>query len=297
MPCFKGRVCNARRADGVTFLILCVVWLAGSWARAEDYPHLLLGNPSDAKEDAAEKNNFLMKKKYFALSYNSKMGTPNWVSWHLTKEDQGDAPRKRLFDTDTALPQGFTLISHKDYVGSGFDRGHMCPHSDRAADEESSFATFIMTNIIPQAPNVNQKAWDQMESYCRELTTKHRRLYIVAGPAGSGGRGSHGFRTSIANGKVTVPSLCWKIVVVVPDSGADDVAKINENTRVIAVMMPNDNSVGLEWAQFRTSIDEIEKKTGLNFLTSLPDQQLARSLKDDVDEVPIPQPVAIHHGE
>src|SRR5205814_3739320 len=123
---------------------------------------------------------------------------PNWVSWRLTKEDVGDAPRKRIFDTDATLPDGFTQVTHKDYVGGGFDRGHMCPHSDRAATDESSFATFIMTNIIPQAPNVNQKAWDQMENYCRGLTTKHRRLYILAGPAGSGGRGSHGFRTSIA---------------------------------------------------------------------------------------------------
>ena len=41
---------------------------------------------------------------------------------------------------------------HRDYTGSGFDRGHMCPHSDRAANEEMSFATFVMSNIIPQAP-------------------------------------------------------------------------------------------------------------------------------------------------
>ena len=86
--------------------------------RPRRYPHLLLGNPSEATEDPKEKDNFLVKKPYFALSYNSSKGTPNWVSWRVTKADLGEAPRKLQFDIDPDLPRGFRHVAHKDYNGS-----------------------------------------------------------------------------------------------------------------------------------------------------------------------------------
>ena len=180
---------------------------------------------------------------------------------------------KRLFDPDAELPPGFYRVTHRDYSGSGFDRGHMCPHSDRAANEQMSFATFIMTNIIPQAPNVNQKAWADLEEYCREqVYANGDRLYIVAGPAGRGGTGLNGPRETLAGGKVTVPAECWKIVVDVSASGGDDdLAKIGAGTRVIAVIMPNDNdSVGYGWAKYRTTPAAIEQRTGYRFFDRLP---------------------------
>src|SRR5258706_8101949 len=132
---------------------------------ALDSPNLLLGNPSSATPDPGSPDNYLIVKPYFVLSYNNSNGTPNWVSWRVAVSDLGDAPRKPTFDPDTTLPQGFKVIIHKDYSSSGFDRGHLCPHGDRSANQEMSFSTFVMTNIIPQAPNVNEKAWAQMESY------------------------------------------------------------------------------------------------------------------------------------
>ena len=255
--------------------------------------NLLLGNPSSASADTSNRDNYLMVKPYFTLSYNSDNGTPNWVSWRVALSDLGDAPRKQLFDPDSSLPPGFTVVTHKDYSGSGFDRGHMCPHSDRAANTDMSFATFVMTNIIPQAPNVNRKAWEQLESYCRDLVRRdHDRLYVVAGPAGRGGRGANGPRNVIGHGKVAVPAQCWKIVVVVPDSGADDPSRIDAGSRVIAVMMPNDNeAVGDEWAGFRTSAASVESQTGLHFFSSLsPDVAQALRQKVDAERIPPPRP-------
>ena len=194
---------------------------------------MLLGNPSGATTDSSNRDNYLMVKPYYALSYNSSKGIPNWVSWQVTSTDLGEAPRKQTFDPDDTLPAGFTVVTHEDYRGSGFDRGHMCPHSDRAANQEMSFATFVMTNIIPQAPNVNRKAWEQLESYSRELVSQEHidRLYITSGPAGQGGRGSKGSRQTLMDGKVTVPAECWKIIVIEPDDGGDDLAKISQDTR------------------------------------------------------------------
>lgn len=259
-------------------------------------PNLLLGNPSGATSDPLNRDDFLMVKPYFVLSYNSDKGIPNWVSWQVTQGDLGEAPRKQVFDSDGTLPVTFKVVNTRDYVGSGFDRGHMCPHSDRAANVDMSYATFVMTNIIPQAPNVNEKAWAQLENYCRELARKRDHLYIVSGPLGQGGTGKKGFKDSLAGGKVVVPAECWKIVVVVEPGFADDLSAISMGTRVIAVEMPNDETqVGEEWAKYRTSAGQIEQKTGLHFFTNVrPD--IAAALRQHVDDLPIAPPRPLSHG-
>jgi endonuclease G len=260
-------------------------------------PNLLLGNPSNATSDLSNANNFLMVKPYYVLSYNNNDGTPNWVSWRVVSTDLGDAPRKQTFDADQTLPPGFKVVTSKDYTGGGFDRGHMCPHSDRAANQEMSFATFVMTNIIPQSPNVNEKAWAQLESYCRNLVRQGNHLYITSGPLGRGGRGTHGFKEDLAGGKVNVPAECWKIVVVVPgEPSPDDLTNISMGTRVITVEMPNDNDrVGEEWAGFRTSPAVIQQKTGYHFFTQVrPD--IAAALRQKVDDTLIPPPRPMGHG-
>jgi endonuclease G len=257
-------------------------------------PNLLLGNPSNA---GADPNNYLLVKPYFVLSYNNETGTPNWVSWSVTEADLGEAPRKQVFDPDDSLPPGFNIVRTSDYSGSGFERGHMCAHSDRAANADMSYSTFIMTNVVPQAPNVNEKAWAQFEAYCRRLVHDHNHLYIVSGPLGRGGIGSRGYKETLPRGRVVVPAECWKVVVVVPEAGAsDDLSKIGFDTRVIAIEMPNDQTrVGEEWDLSRTTPAIIEQKTGLHFFRSLR-PELAAALRQKLDDVPIPAPRPLEHG-
>jgi endonuclease G len=213
----------------------------------------------------------------------------------VTRADLGDAPRKLQFDPDPDLPRGFRHITHKDYGGSGFDRGHMCPHSDRAADRDMSYATFVMTNVVPQAPRLNQKAWAAEEEYLRSLVKKGHRLYVVAGPAGKGGVGKDGPRDEIGGGKVVVPAECWKVAVVLPvergdDDAKDDLNRVTRRTRVIAVVMPNDEErVKTTWAGYRVSVKHVEKLTGYTFFDRLP-RDVAEALKEKVDDDHIPPP-------
>ena len=255
---------------------------------------MLMGNPSGAAADSSNRTNYLMVKPFYALSYNDSKGTANWVSWQLTPGYLGNAPRKPIFDPDEMLPPGFYRVTQKDYSGSGFDRGHLCPHGDRAADEEMSFATFVMTNVIPQARNVNEKAWAHVENYCRDLVRDHQdHLYIIAGPSGQGGRGTRGFAQAIAGARVVVPAECWKVIVVVPQEGGgdeDDLGRITPHTRVITVVMPNDDDlVGEQWAQYRTSPAEVERRTGLRFFDRL-SPAVAQLLRAKTDDVPLPAP-------
>jgi endonuclease G len=256
-------------------------------ARAGDYPHLKMGNPSRARDGPRDRDNYLIMKEFFALSYHNSKGTPNWVSWRLVKEDLGTARRVSFFP-DQTLPRGFTSIHPKDYADSGFDRGHMCPHSDRGSSAQASTATFVMSNLIPQAPGENQGAWADLEAYCRHLVAKEsHRLYIICGPAGKGGVGKKGRRNTIAGGKVTVPAACWKVVLVLPEGGGeDDVSKVFARTRLIAVIMPNDRSVKHDWPHYRTSVKKVEELTGYTFFDRVP-AGVINPLKEKVDRVAV----------
>src|SRR5678815_3160753 len=129
----------------------------------------------------------------------------------------------------------------------------MTPNADR--DEDGAFsinqATFLMSNMVPQAPNNNQGAWADFENYLRGLLPAKdplppNELYIVSGPAGVGGTGSNGFATTLAGGHVTVPAFTWKVVLVLPrEDGSHEphVARVKASTRTIAVIMPNENTV------------------------------------------------------
>lgn len=259
--------------------------------------HLVMGNPSGATSEPSNRNNFLMEKRYFALSYNNQTGTPNWVSWHLSSDYLGEAERKNNFDADASLPRGFRKIEHKDYTGSGFDRGHMCPHSDRAADLEMSYATFVMTNIVPQSHENNAGAWESLEIYSRWLASeKDQDLFIVSGPIGKGGEGKEGYRETIANGAVTVPNKVFKVILAVNRlDESDPLAWVNARTRLIAVIMPNDRKVDQRnWGKYRVSVKAVEQATGLKFFDKVPAAVLAAA-KEKVDNLPFPKLPQGHH--
>ncbi len=229
--------------------------------------NLLLGNPSCANLD---KNNFLLIKRQYILSYNDTTKYANWVSWHLSEDWLGETKRQNDFREDDTLPESFYKVKKSDYKDSGFDRGHICPSGDRTLNEEDNSATFLMTNILPQSPRNNRVTWKNLEEYERKKTREGFELYIYAGGYGLGGTGKKGFQTKISE-KVLVPERVWKILVQIPN-GDNDLERINENTEIISVDMPNSEEIDSNWKNYLTSINSIEKKTGFNFLTSIPEK-------------------------
>jgi endonuclease G len=244
---------------------------AGAPAPQPPSVHLALGNPSNAVVDFAQPNNFLMEKPSFALSYNRDKGTPNWVSWHLETEWTGSLSRTDTFRADPAVPADWYRVQSTDYFASGFDRGHMTPNADR--DNPASIPlnqeTFLMSNMVPQAPNNNQGPWADLESFLRTLLTDNE-IYVVSGPAGAGGSGDNGPATTIANGHVTVPAYTWKVALVIP-RGENDISRVDAGTRTIAVIMPNQNSINSDWHAYLTTVDAVEALTGYDFFANVPD--------------------------
>ncbi len=232
--------------------------------------NLALGNPSDAIRDIAHSNNYLIRHHQFVLSYNSGKGIPNWVSWHLSSAWKGDYKRTNPFRSDKQIPSRFYQVTRKDYSGSGFDRGHMCPSDDRDRSKDDNDATFLMSNMVPQSHHCNAGPWGEFEEYCRLLAAQGNEMYIVAGPLGQGGLGVNGPATHISRGRVEVPAFVWKVVIVLPN-GSNDRYRIDECTRTIAVIMPNREDSHGKWHDFRVSVDEVECFTGYDFFEVVDD--------------------------
>ncbi len=227
-----------------------------------------MGNPSGAIADPYYYWNYLMVKTQYTLSYHRDRGTPNWVSWHLDNSWLGSAARQDDFRADASLPTGWYRVGSTSYSGSGFDRGHNCPSADRTYSVSDNSATFLMTNMIPQAPTNNQQTWAKLETYCRTLVGQGYELYIIMGQYGTGGTGSAGTKNTIDAGRITVPNRIWKVILVLP-AGTGDVSRVTTSTRVIAVNTPNTNSISTSWGSYRTTVDAIESATGYNILSNV----------------------------
>jgi endonuclease G, mitochondrial len=234
--------------------------------------NLLMGNPSQATHSPANSENYLISRPQYALSYSKNKGIPNWVSWELNATWIGTTERADSFSPDDELPTGWARIKPSDYTGSGFDRGHMANSADRSRSPQDNIPTFLMTNIIPQAPDNNRGVWVELENYSRQLAKSGKQLFIVSGGYGQGGIGSKGLKATVGKGKVIVPALTWKVILVLdkPNSG---VAGVNKNTRTIAVIIPNKQGVMSDnWQKYVVSVQEVEQLTGYKFFTNVPSE-------------------------
>ncbi len=228
-----------------------------------DEDPLIFGNPSSATADVANENNYLMIKPQYSLSYNRSRAIPNWTAWRLDSTWVGSADRQDDYRPDTSLPAGWYQVLDSDYSGSGYDRGHMCPSGDRTRSIPDNSATFLMTNLIPQYGPNNQGPWADLEVYSRTLASQGKELYII-----SGGHGNFG---TIAQGRVTVPDLTWKVVMVL-NNGADDLQRVTRSTRVFGVIMPNHAPLtqGQPWRTYRVTVNAVEYLTGYDFFSNVP---------------------------
>src|SRR5215831_20230895 len=144
-----------------------------------------LGNPSGATADTNNHVHYLIQRTIEALDYNNSRGQPNWASWDLTSGDANNTVvRQDSYAADTNLPPNFYQVGANEYSTSGYDRGHLCPSADRTDSTNNNNLTFLMSNMMPQAPDNNRITWDGFENYFRSLADAGNELLITCGPSG-----------------------------------------------------------------------------------------------------------------
>ncbi len=156
-------------------------------------------------------------------------------------------------------------VTPNDYLRSGYDRGHLCSSADREASPEINSVTFLMTNMVPQLHELNAGPWEKLGEHERDLAGEPRaKVYIAAGPV------SDLNPPKIGHG-VAVPRATWKVILALKSGQTAD--GVTDSTEVISVVVPNEPGVGQHpWSDYRTSVAEVEKETGYDLLSKVPDQ-------------------------
>lgn len=199
------------------------------------------------------------------MSYNKANGEANWVSWHTDSSNLGDTKRGK-FHVDPDLPTDFQITS-ADYKGSGYDRGHICPSGDRTDNRENNDATFCMSNMMPQAAELNQHIWADVEDYLRDQIKAGNEVYEIAGPTIPTDK-----QERIGDGKVVVPTSCWKVAIILPE-GTGDLKRINAKTRILAIGMPNKKDERIakgDWHNYITTLSKVESVSKFTLFPALP---------------------------
>lgn len=233
--------------------------------------NLLLGNPTKAAKDP---DNYLIERPQYTLSYNRSKGEANWMAWHIDRQDLGGADRGK-FRPDPDLPREWQ-VGPNDYRNSGYDRGHICPSGDRTNSREDNDATFYMSNMLPQTAELNRAVWADSENGLRDIVRAGNEIYVIAGGAGEAAR--------IDDGKVVVPKVCWKVALILPE-GTDDLKRINADTRVLALAMPNVADPALQkgdWRKYIVSTKKLSEAIKLDFFPALP-KGLQEKLEEKID--------------
>lgn len=196
-----------------------------------------------------------VEKEYegFTVWFNPERHTPNSVSWILHREEiDGASVRSNKFWTDYDV-EGCPYTG--DYSYSGYDRGHMCPAGEQKWSQTAMHNSFVMTNMCPQKHELNSGAWKTLEDKERLWANRDSVLVIVAGPIYNSEKPE-----TIGDSEVAVPDAFFKVLL----------APFASPVRAIGFVYPNMKCPG-DMENYSTTVDEVEKITGMDFFSSLPD--------------------------
>lgn len=143
----------------------------------------------------------------YTTVYSKSLRYPVLVEWWETKAKNNCSnpiPRKDQFQADPDLLV-YTSIT-KDYIGSGFDRGHMCPAaSNKCMGDLVMTECFYFSNMAPQYHQLNAGDWKSLEEFTRDQSLIIDSIHVWSGNTGE-------FSPNKMIGRVTVPGLCWKVL-------------------------------------------------------------------------------------
>jgi endonuclease G len=187
-----------------------------------------------------------LKHTNYTSVFSKSKRYPVIVEWWLTKSMVTcitPLKRKDNFKPDPQLPKETNIAS--DYVGSGTDRGHMCPAADNLCQtQEVQNECFYFSNMVPQPHTLNAGSWKTLETKTREIALENDSVHIWCGAVGV-------IKTFGVN-NVAVPLKCWKVIY------------IKKTKQFKSYIFPN-TSEKFELDKLEVKKEDIEKLTGFKF--------------------------------
>jgi len=202
---------------------------------------------------------------HYSLSYVEKYEQAEWVAYELTKKSiqVPNVPRAKRFEDDPLVSTRSETFY--DYKGSGYSKGHLAPAGDMAFSKEAMEESFFMSNMSPQVIPFNGGVWNELENLVRDWAYKNKRLIVVTGPVFSNGMKK-------IKGGVAVPGEYYKVLLDFD----------NPDQKAIGFILPNKKS-SQPMQDFAVSVDEVERRTGLNFFDNLMDEEKQAELESEFD--------------
>ncbi len=194
---------------------------------------------------------YLIRHTYYTLSYSNSDRQSEFAYYYLSPQSiNGGQSRTDDFRIDPKVK--LNPVSSTGYQGSGYDRGHLCPAADMALNQTSMSETFYMSNMSPMTPAFNRGIWSSLEDWVRSTALANNGVYVVTGPILNGSCG-------VLSGGIIVPCSFYKIAF-----------KGGSNPKIIGFILSNSGSSS-PVKSFAVSVDEIERRTGIDFFPQLED--------------------------
>lgn len=218
----------------------------------------------------------------YDAGYSEFRKGPVWAAYRVDAARLPDSfPRPRGFATDDRTR---ARVTHRDYTGTGYDRGHMAPNHAVASryGRQAQLETFLMSNICPQRPALNREIWRKLEELeAGKWSRNLEEVWVITGPVFDGERT---FLGDVPSG-IEIPDAFFKVVI--DEAPFDSRMTVHEYSdraappkrgirpwhrpRVLAFIVPQDVDGSESLTEFLVSVDWIEQKTGLDLMPEVPD--------------------------
>ena len=210
----------------------------------------------------------------YSLEWDNNKIANRWTCYTMcSKNNASNVSRTDDFKTDPAV----TTSPAKTYTESStYSRGHLCPSADRLASTEQNKQTFFMTNMQPQYQAHNGGMWATLEGYVRtkwQPTNSSDTLYVVKAATIENvtlnNTSSTGIITTTTDGSghtLVVPKYFYMAFLYY--------TKSTNSYKAFALwteQKTSNNDDADTVITNRISIDELEKRTGIDFFCNLPD--------------------------
>jgi endonuclease G len=199
----------------------------------------------------------------YRVQYFDACKAPLTSSELLLKEniDSGSEPRHPFLEDPQVPLESRGLL--KDYVHSGYDKGHLSPAGDMRDSSAAMSQSFYLSNMVPQAPKMNRGIWRSIEMRTRRIAELHGELYVITGAIFDANP------PRIGSG-ICVPTYMYKVLI--------DKAQ----GKSMAYLVPNTNEAGEKSiSSYFVSVAQLEQVTGINFTPEL-DPASAAKLKTTI---------------
>lgn len=216
----------------------------------------------------------VLRNDAYLVGWSDVRVAPLWVVYRLdARRDPYRLKRPEGFEQDW---RSVVPLTPAAYTATGYDRGHLAPNYAIASlyGRQAQQQTFLMTNIAPQRPNLNRKLWQRLEAAEVDvLLPQMGTIWVIDGPVygerpeylSSCNRWVASLMSMRMPVCVAVPEAFYKILVVPGQQG--------QSTRILAFLFPQEVRGDEPLDRYLVSVDEVERRTGIDFFPRLPVQQ------------------------